>query len=221
MQLEGHGSYWKAKILKIQEFWLLRLLLKKKTFFFTGITPRDPMVFFWLLFYYFYFSEKFYYFDRGECEVTASVVEETDVIVCNALNLEIESASVITNGEEIQGNIACNEEEEKLTLKIGDFLFTLLDLNWILMACIVPSCSRQLGKSLLLDAIWFSKLLFFIHARLLDINICVLTWPILMQTKLWASVQQWWLSTSIRELIMTRCEDFIGQDTLKTEKKGT
>ena len=43
MQLEGHGSYWKAKILKIQEFWLLRLLLKKKTVFFTGITPRDPM----------------------------------------------------------------------------------------------------------------------------------------------------------------------------------
>ena len=33
MQLEGHGSYWKAKILEIQEFWLLRLLLKKNVFF--------------------------------------------------------------------------------------------------------------------------------------------------------------------------------------------
>ena len=42
MQLEGHGSYWKAKILKIQEFLLLRLLLKKPVFF-TGITPRDPI----------------------------------------------------------------------------------------------------------------------------------------------------------------------------------
>ena len=40
MQLEGHGSYWKAKILIIQEFWLLRLLLKKKRFFW----PELPLV---------------------------------------------------------------------------------------------------------------------------------------------------------------------------------
>ena len=30
MQLEGHGSYWKAKIFKIQEFKSLWLLLKWK-----------------------------------------------------------------------------------------------------------------------------------------------------------------------------------------------
>ena len=40
MQLEGHGSYWKAKIFKIQEFQLLTLLLKKNGFF----LPELPLV---------------------------------------------------------------------------------------------------------------------------------------------------------------------------------
>ena len=40
MQLEGHGSYWKAKILIIQEFLLMRLLLNKKRFF----LPELPLV---------------------------------------------------------------------------------------------------------------------------------------------------------------------------------
>ena len=41
MQLEGHWSYWKAKILKIQEFQFFVAIIEKKCFF-TGITPRDP-----------------------------------------------------------------------------------------------------------------------------------------------------------------------------------
>ena len=44
MQLEGHGSYWKAKILKIQEIQFFVAVIEKKTFFFTGITPRDPTI---------------------------------------------------------------------------------------------------------------------------------------------------------------------------------
>ena len=42
MQLEGHGSYWKAKILKIQEIQFFVAVIEKNVFFLTGITPRDP-----------------------------------------------------------------------------------------------------------------------------------------------------------------------------------
>ena len=42
MQLKGHGSYWKAKFLKIKEFQFFEAVIEIKRFFLTGITPRDP-----------------------------------------------------------------------------------------------------------------------------------------------------------------------------------
>ena len=44
MQLEGHGSYWKAKIFKIQEIQLLWLLLKKTRHFLPEL-PRVTLYF--------------------------------------------------------------------------------------------------------------------------------------------------------------------------------
>ena len=39
MQLEGHGSYWKAKILKIQEIQFFVAVIEKKRFFWPEL-PR-------------------------------------------------------------------------------------------------------------------------------------------------------------------------------------
>ena len=40
MQLEGHGSYWKAKILKIQEIQFFVAVIEKKKRFFLPELPR-------------------------------------------------------------------------------------------------------------------------------------------------------------------------------------
>ena len=62
--------------------------------------------------------------DRGECEVTGEVREETSSVVCNASNLEVEDASVLTNnGVEIKGSINLNQKDEELTLKLGIIVF--------------------------------------------------------------------------------------------------
>ena len=58
-------------------------------------------------------------FLRGECEVQVSVKEETDLVICNGSNLEVQAASVWVGEEEISGQVSSSEEEEKLTLKLG------------------------------------------------------------------------------------------------------
>jgi len=55
---------------------------------------------------------------KGECEVTGVVTEETSSVVCNASNLEVEDASVLTNGVEVKGSINLNQKDEELTLKL-------------------------------------------------------------------------------------------------------
>ena len=61
--------------------------------------------------------------DRGECEVTGVVTEETSSVVCNASNLEVEDASVLTNGVEVKGSINLNQKDEELTLKLGIIVY--------------------------------------------------------------------------------------------------
>ena len=51
MQSEGHRSYWKVKILKIQEFWLLRLLLKKNVLFLPEL-PRVTLLMFLVMIFW-------------------------------------------------------------------------------------------------------------------------------------------------------------------------
>ena len=43
MQLEGHGSYWKAKILKIQEIQFFVAVIEKKRFFWPEL-PRVTLL---------------------------------------------------------------------------------------------------------------------------------------------------------------------------------
>ena len=51
-----------------------------------------------------------------------SVKEAIQSIVCNAKNLEIQSAVVMKgeNGEEITGQPEVNDEKEELTVKLGE-----------------------------------------------------------------------------------------------------
>lgn len=56
---------------------------------------------------------------RGECEVKVTVAEETNLVVCNAKNLEVQTATVLVDGAEICAEISTNPEEEKLTLTLG------------------------------------------------------------------------------------------------------
>jgi puromycin-sensitive aminopeptidase len=57
---------------------------------------------------------------KGECEVKVAVKEETDLVICNASNLEVHAAFVLVEGqEEITAETSSSAEEEKLTLKLG------------------------------------------------------------------------------------------------------
>jgi len=55
---------------------------------------------------------------RGECEVLVDVKEETDTVVCNANDLEVQEASVTVDGEELKAVVEINKEDEKLSLKL-------------------------------------------------------------------------------------------------------
>jgi len=57
---------------------------------------------------------------KGVCEVQVSVKEAIQSIVCNAKNLEIQSAVVMKgeSGEEITGQPEVNDEKEELTVKL-------------------------------------------------------------------------------------------------------
>lgn len=49
------------------------------------------------------------------------VKEETDTVVCNANDLEVQEASVTVDGEELKAVVEINKEDEKLSLKLGKF----------------------------------------------------------------------------------------------------
>ena len=52
--------------------------------------------------------------------MNVEVKEETDLVVCNANNLEVQKASVtVANGEQLEAVVSNDAEQQTLSLKLG------------------------------------------------------------------------------------------------------
>jgi puromycin-sensitive aminopeptidase len=54
---------------------------------------------------------------KGECAVSVTVKEPVDQVICNALDMTVDSGVVVVDGQELVAKIEFNKDEEKLMLK--------------------------------------------------------------------------------------------------------